>query len=165
MMFAVPFLHSSCNSQSCCNSQAETTSNAVTSATCKGCDKSTCDKNCTSNPSISSTGKKVLPSCSLTAEAQNERGNGIIKQVFSRAKTIKEMSNGWDLVFPHSSELVAELQEIAAFERKCCASFTWEVVEDSTKKLAHLKISGSQAIKEELKSGFEQFGLAHLVAN
>lgn len=56
----------------------------------------------------------------------------------------------------HGLNEVVKLNEIAAFERKCCDTFNWEVTEEPGLKLAHLKVSGSEAIKTEIKSGFEQ---------
>jgi hypothetical protein len=132
-------------------------------ASCDKCGKTTCDKNCSSNTANTEGGTKLLPSCSLEAAAQVKRGNEVLAQTFSKAKTIKELPEGYDMVFAHSTEMVAELNEIAAFERKCCASFTWEVVEDAAQKQVHLKAYGSDAVKKELKPSMVQLGLAHLM--
>ncbi len=130
----------------------------VHAASCNKCGKETCDKSCATN--LEGQTDKTFPSCSLDATAQIKRGNEVISKIWSKATSINELADGYDLVFTHSPEMVAELTEIAAFERKCCASFTWEVSENAAQKQIHLKVFGSEAIKKELKSGFERLGLA-----
>jgi hypothetical protein len=159
MTFSIPFLFASCEAQSCCGGKKKKkgeTSEA--SAVCTKCGKNSCDQSCSDNLS-----EKTIPSCSLSADTQIERGEKVISKTFSKATAIYELPDGYDLVFPHSPEIAAELNEIAAFEQKCCAAFQWEVREDAAQKQVHLKIFGSPAVKKEFKPGFERFGLAHLL--
>lgn len=139
-------------------------SNTTGLATCGSCGKTTCDKTCASNLIAKDGENKLMPSCSLDAAAQIKRGNEVIAKTFSKATVIKELPDGYDLIFPHSAELAAELNDIAQFERQCCASFTWEVVEEAAQKQVHLKVFGSQAVKKELMAGLgaAQLGLTHL---
>lgn len=153
-MYSCLLVLNACNGQTCCNSNKAKVTEA---ANCNKCGKTTCNRACGGE-----TAEKIMPSCSLDAQTQIMRGNSVIKKTLSQAQAVKELSDGYDFVFAHSPEIVAELNEIASFERKCCASFTWEVVEEPTEKLAHLKVFGSMAIKTEVKSGFDQMGLAHL---
>ncbi|MDX2281585.1 MAG: hypothetical protein NW218_18500 [Saprospiraceae bacterium] len=146
-----------CQSGCCTGSEKAATSAKTTTAECGNCGKTTCGIGCEGEAF------KAIPSCNLNSADQNKRFNEVIKPLFSQATVILEMADGWDIIFQNSPEMLAKLNEIAAFERKCCASFTWEVREETTQKQAHLKVSGSKAIKEELRLGMEQFGLTHLI--
>jgi hypothetical protein len=159
MIFSIPLFLSSCQSQSCCGDKKEKKGETFeASAVCTKCSKNSCDQSCSDQLS-----DKTIPSCSLSADAQIERGEKVISKTFSKATIIRELPDGYDLVFPQSPEIVAELNEIAAFERKCCASFQWEISENAAQKQVHLKIFGSPAVKKEFQPGFERFGLAHLL--
>lgn len=133
------------------------------SASCGKCGKTSCNKSCGSNLAITEGETKLVASCTLDASTQIKRGDEVLAKTFSKANVIKELPDGYDLVFAHSPEMVAELNEIAAFERKCCATFTWEVLEDPAKKQVHLKVFGSDAIKKELGQAMARLGLSHLV--
>lgn len=159
MTFSIPLFFAACEAQSCCGN-GKTKQQSETSAVCTTCGKNTCDQTCSANLTSSD---KPIPSCSLDADAQTKRGEEVIYKTFNKATTIRELPDGYDVVFVHSPEIVAELNEIAAFERTCCASFKWEVSEDLSQKQVHLTVFGSPAVKKELKPGFERFGLAHLM--
>jgi hypothetical protein len=155
MTFSIPFLFASCEAPSCCGGKGET---SEASAVCTECGKNACTPSCSDKLSA-----KIIPSCSLSANAQIERGEKVISKTFGKATAIRELPDGYDLVFPLLPEIVAELNEIAAFERTCCASFQWEISEDIALQQVHLKIFGSSAVKEAFKPGFEQFGLTELL--
>lgn len=133
------------------------------SASCDKCGKTSCEKSCATNLAITEGEDKLLASCTLDASTQIKRGNEVIAKTFSKTKVIKELPDGYDMVFAHSHEMVAELNEIAAFERKCCATFTWEVLEEPAQNQVHLKVFGSDVIKKELGQGMAKLGLSHLV--
>jgi hypothetical protein len=151
-MYALLLVLNSCDCQSSCSPKTTQTNQA----TCGKCGKTSCSRECGGEET-----QKLMPSCSLDAKAQIERGSEV-KKMLNQAKAVHEITNGYDFVFVHSTKMVTDLTEMAAFERKCCASFTWEVVEEPQEKLVHLKVFGSKDIKPEIKSGFEQIGLTHL---
>jgi hypothetical protein len=151
--YALFVLLNACNSQICGSNKAK----SAEANACGKCGKTSCSRECGGE-----TAEKAMPSCSLDAKTQITRGSEVFQKTFSQAKEVRELADGYDFVFAYSPEMVVELKEIAVFERKCCASFTWEVVEEPNVQLVHLKVFGSKAIKTEVKLGFVQLGMAHL---
>ncbi len=150
---------------SCSNGQ--TTAAKVAAATCSHCGKTTCDKSCSSNLTTNTKAttmqNKTLPSCSLNEKEFAERGSELSKTIFSKAKSIKSLKDGYDIIFNEPKEFSTELIEMVNFERSCCSGFTWALVFEPNNKATHLQVYGSQKIKEEMKNAFKAFGLAHLI--
>lgn len=136
-------------------------------ATCSHCGKTTCDKSCSSNSATTTKDtamqNKTLPSCSLNEKKLTERGNTLSKTIFSKAKLINTLKDGYDIVFNEPKEFSLELMEMVNFERSCCSSFTWALVFEPNNKATHLQVYGSKKIKEEMGNAFKSFGLAHLI--
>lgn len=154
---------------SCSNGQsavAKTDTNPK-AVTCSHCGKTTCDKTCSSNLATNTKDtamqNKILPSCSLSETALTERGATLSKTIFSKAKSINSLKDGYDIVFNESKEFSNELMEMVNFERSCCSDFTWAVVFEPNNKATHLQVYGSKKVKEEMASAFKSFGLAHLI--
>jgi hypothetical protein len=152
---------------SCSNGQpASAKSKAkMAEATCSHCGKTTCDKNCTSNSIAKDTAvqNKTLPSCNLSETELAERGETLSKTIFSKAKSIKPLKDGYDIVFNEPKEFSNELLEMVNFERSCCSDFTWALVFEPDNKATHLQVYGSKKVKEEMGNAFKSFGLAHLI--
>jgi hypothetical protein len=166
MFFAAALtgLASSCNGQSANN---KTKSAVSKSAKRSHCGKISCDKNCSSN-SVTNTKdtamqNKTLPSCSLNEKELSERGNTLSKTIFSKAKVINPLKDGYDIVFNEPKEFSLDLLEMVNFERGCCSGFTWALVFEPDNKATHLQVYGSKKIKEEMGNAFKSFGLAHLM--
>lgn len=155
---------------SCCNGQSsgnKTKSAVGRSATCSHCGKTSCNKSCSSN-SVTNTKdttmqNKTIPSCSLNEKELAERGNTLSKIIFSKAKSINTLKDGYDIVFNEPKEFSNELMEMVNFERGCCSGFTWALVFEPNNKATHLQVYGSKQIKEEMRNAFKSFGLAHLM--
>lgn len=106
---------------------------------------------------------KILPSCSLNEKELAERGNTLSKTIFSKAKSITTLKDGYDIVFNEPKEFSNELMEMVNFERSCCSDFTWALVFEPNNKATHLQVYGSKKVKEEMGNAFKSFGLAHLI--
>lgn len=106
---------------------------------------------------------KTLPSCSLTQKEFAERGDTLSKTIFSKAKAINTLKDGYDIVFNEPKEFSADLLEVVNFERSCCSGFTWALVFEPHNKAIHLQVYGSKQIKTEMRNAFKAFGIEHLV--
>lgn len=150
---------------SCSNGQSAPAKTKTATATCSHCGKTTCDKNCSSNSVTKDTAmqNKILPSCSLNEKELTERGNTLSKTIFSKAKSINSLKDGYDIVFNEPKEFSNELMEMVNFERSCCSDFTWALVFEPNNKATHLQVYGSNKVKEEMANAFKSFGLAHLI--
>lgn len=152
---------------SCGNGQSSPAKSKTVAATCSHCGKTTCDKSCSSNSVINTKDtamqNKILPSCSLNEKELAERGNTLSKTIFSKAKSITTLKDGYDIVFNEPKEFSNELMEMVNFERSCCSDFTWALVFEPNNKATHLQVYGSKKVKEEMGNAFKSFGLAHLI--
>lgn len=106
---------------------------------------------------------KILPSCNLNEKELAERGNTLSKTIFSKAKAINSLKDGYDIVFNEPKEFSTELLEMVNFERSCCSGFTWALVFEPNNKATHLQVYGSKQIKKEMGNAFKSLGLAHLM--
>lgn len=154
---------------SCCNGQSTNKPKAAISkaATCSHCGKTSCDKSCSSSSLTekkdTAMQNKILPSCSLNEKEFAERGNTLSKTIFSKAKSINNLKDGYDIVFNEPKEFSLDLIEMVNFERSCCSDFTWALVFESNNKATHLQVYGSKKVKDEMKNAFKSFGLDHLI--
>ena len=91
---------------SCCNGQSSAAKTKTNAAVCSNCGKSSCDKSCSStSESTKKTNtmeNKTLPSCNLTEKQFSERADTLSKTIFSKAKAIKPLKDGYDIVFNES---------------------------------------------------------------
>lgn len=106
---------------------------------------------------------KILPSCSLNEKESSDRGSMLSKTIFSKAKSINNLKDGYDIVFTEPKEFSLDLIEMVNFERSCCSDFTWALVFEPNNKATHLQVYGSKKVKDEMKNAFKSFGLDHLI--
>ncbi len=126
-----------------------------TSATCGKCGGTSCTAACGAGHAEASAGGKLVHSCTRSAEAQNERAADVKKRIFSKAVATNELPDGYAFVFREPAAFASELEEVAAFERKCCATFTWAVV--TGEGTQELRVTGGDA-KAEIGAGLRKLG-------
>ncbi len=153
---------------SSCNGQSAKTKTATTkAATCSHCGGTSCNKSCSSGSLTqkkdSTMQNKILPSCSLNEKEFAERRSMLSKTIFSKAKSINNLKDGYDIVFNEPKEFSLDLIEMVNFERSCCSDFTWALVFEPNNKATHLRVYGSKKVKDEMKNAFHSFGLGHLI--
>lgn len=105
----------------------------------------------------------ILPSCSLSKAALAERGAMLHKTIFSKAKAINPLENGYEVIFHEPKEFSLDLIEMVNFERTCCSDFTWALVFEPNNKATHLQIYGSKKVKDEMRNAFKSLGLDNLI--
>ena len=126
-----------------------------TSATCSKCGGTSCTASCSAGHAEASTDGKLVHSCSLDATAQRERSSKLKETVFAKAVATNELPDGYAFVFREPAAFVQQLEEIAAFERKCCATFTWTVVTGEGTQELHVTGGGAKA---EIGEGLRKLG-------
>ncbi|MCW5924772.1 MAG: hypothetical protein KIS77_20810 [Saprospiraceae bacterium] len=102
--------------------------------------------------------EKPISSCSLSAEAQHERLNGLSAALFSKAQSSAELPDGFELVFPDDDGTRSELEAFVAFEQKCCSNATWELAPFFAERAIRLRITGDAGFKKELARALPRLG-------
>lgn len=150
---------------SCTNGQAGSAKNKTTTkaATCSHCGKTSCTKECSSNPktttmSDSAKLKALVPSCNLSGSQMMERKSFLQSSMAQKIERVEELETGYDLIFTQPKEYSIELLEFINFERSCCSSFSYALIFEPNNKATHLQIYGSKEIKAELAGGFKELG-------
>lgn len=135
-------------------------------ATCGKCNKNSCDASCSSNPENDTTKegqrlKELVPSCNLSQKQMVDRRAALTGKysMFNKVQRIIELKDGYDFVFAEPKEFSIQLLEFINFERNCCSNFSFALEFEPNEKATHLKMYGSQAIKDELKNGFTELGV------
>lgn len=126
-----------------------------TSATCGKCGGTSCTASCSAGHVEAGVGEKPVHSCTLSAEAQTARAADVKQRIFSKAVATNELPDGYAFVFREPSVFASELEEVAAFERKCCATFTWAVLTGDS--MQELRVTGAAA-KAEIGAGLRKLG-------
>ena len=139
----------SCNAMDKCFGGKDET----TSATCGKCGGTSCSTSCGGDHAEADA--KLVHSCTLNAQAQSERAAKLKETVFAKAVATNELPDGYAFVFREQAAFTAQLEEIAAFERKCCASFTWAVVTGNGTQ--ELRVTSGDA-KAEIGEGLRRLG-------
>lgn len=126
-----------------------------TSATCGKCGGTSCTAACSGGHAEAEAGGKPVHSCTLSAEAQTERAADVQRRIFGKAVATNELPDGYAFVFHEPAAFASELEEVAAFERKCCATFTWTVI--TGEDTQELRVTGDDA-KAEIGAGLRKLG-------
>ncbi len=133
----------SCNTIDECFGKKDQNASA---ATCSHCGSTSCTRSCSAEGEASSDGTKLVHSCTLDAKAQQARAVELKETVFSKATAIVPLANGYTFQFQQPDTFLAKLEAVAAFERKCCATFQWEA--HKTDAGQELTVSGDGAAAE-----------------
>lgn len=144
---------SSCNTIEECFGKKDDTAVA---ATCSHCGGTSCGRSCSAaEGEANADGTKLVHSCTLDAKAQQARAADLKETVFSKATAIVPLANGYTFQFQQPEAFTAKLEEVAAFERRCCATFQWEV--KKTERGQELTVSGDSA-GAEIGEGLRALG-------
>ncbi len=103
--------------------------------------------------------KELIPSCNLSNSQMIDRKTFLTNGLAKKISELKELSEGFDLIFREPVEYSKELLEFINFERNCCSNFTFALIFEPSNRATHLQIYGSKSIKKELENGFRELGL------
>src|SRR5947209_4222232 len=101
--------------------------------------------------SVETEVQEIPIACTLSAEEQAERGDGVVTPLFAQAQAIRELSDGYSLRFPDDGELALRLLTFVTEERGCCPFFTFEMRFEPGNGPIWLSIRGLEGVKELVK--------------
>ena len=100
-----------------------------------------------------------VEACNLTSKEQGKRYKELKDNLFKRITYVKELPDGYDLVFKEKIEFSNELIEFVNFERVCCPSFTFSMNFEPQGGPIHLEIKGSKGIKDMIAFGLKEYNI------
>ncbi len=122
---------------------------AAADATCSKCGGTSCTPTCAPDEADG----KLVKSCSLDAQAQRKRAADLRDRVFSKALRVEELPDGHAFVFREEAAFLGELEAIAAFETKCCATLGWKAeASEGEQRLIVTSVNGSAPVTESLSA-------------
>jgi len=80
----------------------------------------------------------------------------ITRQLHGTLQAIHEMPNGYEFLFPCSSETIAKLAEFVANERLCCPFLEFELKIAPNDQPISLTLSGPEGTREFLREEFSE---------
>jgi len=86
--------------------------------------------------------------CARSGRDLNERREGELADLLAGVEETRELADGYELWFPGSAEWVRRLGEFVAFERECCAFFTFELHFVARQGPISLRLRGPEGVKE-----------------
>ena len=93
--------------------------------------------------------QKIIPiACTLSEEQLTERKDGALATLMAQCEQTEELDDGYALRFPGSAEIVSELAQFIAFERDCCAFYTFELICEAEQGPVTLRVRGPARVKE-----------------
>lgn len=137
----------SCNAIEECFGKGENTS----AANCGKCGGTSCTRSCTA-----SEGELTIPACNLPDGALRERAAFLKNDVFAKAVRIDSLPNGYTFHFAQPDGFHWRLEDLAAFERKCCTTIQWTV--DHGQGGQRLTATSDVAVAD-LRNGLRAMGL------
>jgi hypothetical protein len=98
-----------------------------------------------------------VEACNLTSKEQIKRYKELKDHLFKKIADVKELPEGYDLIFRENIEFSNQLVEFVNFERVCCPSFTFAMKFDPNGGPIHLEIKGSKGIKDMIAFGLKEY--------
>jgi len=86
--------------------------------------------------------------CALSERDLNERREGELADLLAGVEETRELADGYELRLPSSAEWVRRLGEFVAFERECCAFFTFELHFAPGQGPIRLRLRGPEGVKD-----------------
>jgi len=98
--------------------------------------------------------------CNLIGSEFAERKEAISRDLFAHADRVEELPDGFGFRFPAAEPWAAKALDFIAEEKRCCPFFTFELVFEPNDGPLWLRLRGSGAIKDFIRS--ELAGIAHI---
>lgn len=90
--------------------------------------------------------------CTLLGRELAERKEAISRDLFAHADRVEELPDGFGYRFPSADPWAANALDVIAVERRCCPFFTFELVFEPNDGPLWLRLRGSEAIKDVVRS-------------
>ncbi|MDP9375713.1 MAG: hypothetical protein M3Q65_25345 [Chloroflexota bacterium] len=94
--------------------------------------------------------------CNLSEPEQRARQATLRDTIFTAARQVRELSDGYALQFTDGADLAAQLLGFIAAERACCPFFTFELLFEPDQGPVWLRLRGPEGTKafiDEMLSG------------
>ena len=88
-------------------------------------------------------------------KAQLKRQHELHQQLFSHKLEIRELSDGYAIGLPSTTENIMSVAEFISLERICCSFFRFELEAGKLEDPLWFRITGGEGVKEFLKSQFD----------
>ena len=86
--------------------------------------------------------------CTLPGPQLSERIDGALAELIAGAEETTELSDGYELRFPGTTEWARTLAEFIMVERDCCAFFTFELMFQPQHGPISLRLRGPDGVKD-----------------
>ena len=93
--------------------------------------------------------------CTLSERELAERTSGTLKDLLAGVEETLELDDGYELRFPGTADWTRQLSEFIAFERECCAFFTFELLFEQQRGPIRLRLRGPEGVKDFVSNMFE----------
>ncbi len=108
------------------------------------------------------TTKRLPIACELSEEGQLLRREEVSREFFNGCKSVRELEDGYEFVFPGGEDWIERLARFVASERKCCRFFAFELLFEPDLGAVSLRMRGPAGTKEFLARQFtEEFAGEH----
>jgi hypothetical protein len=87
-------------------------------------------------------------------KAQLKRQQELHEQLFSHRLEMRELSDGYAISLPSTTENIMSVAEYISLERICCSFFRFELEAGKPDDPLWFRISGGEGVKEFMKSQF-----------
>jgi len=88
-------------------------------------------------------------------KAQLKRQHELHQQLFSHKLEIRELSDGYAIGLPSTTENIMSVAEFISLERICCSFFRFELEAGKPEDPLWFRITGGEGVKAFLKSQFD----------
>ncbi len=86
--------------------------------------------------------------CALSDPNEIEGRRRAIKEIFAGIRDRKELSDGYEFIFPGDDEWAARLMQFVSMERKCCPFLQFELAFEQGCGPIHVTLRGGAGVKE-----------------
>jgi len=108
------------------------------------------------------TSRKLPIACELLEGGQISRREELSRELFGGCKSVRELGDGYEFVFPGGKEWIEGLARFVAEERECCRFFAFELRFEPDLGSISFRMRGPEGTKEFLARQFtEEFAEEH----
>src|SRR5215831_11089270 len=96
--------------------------------------------------------------CDLTvlSQDQRKRHGELTRLVLSKRDSVKELENGYQLMFKNETDILLKIAEWMALERACCPFFSFSLEVEGNEMPVRLSLEGPDGTKQILQAALEE---------
>jgi hypothetical protein len=101
------------------------------------------------------TSKPLPIACELSEAGLRERREELSRGLFAGCRSMRELEDGYEVVFPGGGEWIERLARFVAAERECCGFLSFELRFEPAMGPVSLRMRGPEGTREFLATQFE----------